>query len=165
MTVEQSEKSGRRENPFGKLNVRWIALGALIAFVSLKGGEIAAMRFVDEETRLYVEEKSVAVAANEVGDEEKERIRAEVIKRFSTPAVIIVALMVLLVLPFCTGILMGIRTESLWSAPVACFSGSMVALISSGALSVSGLLLASTLSLISFPGELSGRKIARMLAW
>ena len=125
MDVSGKEESASKPNRF---NIRFIALGAFLIFLTLSGAEWLIWRVVDNDSRTFFYEALDRVNDQEITPEEKASIRKETLHRLATPAVIGIGVVVLLA-PFGVGMLVGARSHSWLSGPLSVFLGFCITLI------------------------------------
>jgi len=151
MTEDKAADSKNKTDIRERFSVRWIALGAAVIMIALLGAENMVWQFVSTDTRAFLQKAVVAAASPDLTQEQKNSLRTETLKRLAIPPVIGLALGILAAAVL-SGFIAGIRSQSLWSGPVASVSGVLIAFIISGAISVSAMVAALFFALLALPG-------------
>lgn len=154
-----SDSASKNESSIqDKFNIRFIALGAFVIFLSLFGGEKLVWKLVDPATQQFLNDSLQQVGSPDISDEQKEAIRSETISRLSTPAIIGVGISLLLV-PFFVGMLLGFKSQALLNAPIAVLLGIWVTFAVIQAVSLGSLVASLAFAGLSVPGTLIAKKI------
>ncbi|MBN2343582.1 MAG: hypothetical protein JXX29_18490 [Deltaproteobacteria bacterium] len=141
-------------------HVRFIALGALIVFLSLFGGEKLVWRLADPDSKVFFNESLRRVGAPDITPSEKDAIRSETLHRLAQPEIILVGILILSV-PLWVGILLGGLSASLWNAPIAVFAGVWVTLAITQAVSIGAAIASIIFAAFSIPGSMLGKKVQK----
>ncbi len=157
--AEQGNDS--RTPELDRFNVRFIALGAFIIFISLFGAEKLIWKVVGDDSRAFFERAISRVSQVEIDADEKDAIRQETLSRLSIPPVWGIAVAVMIA-PLAVGMLVGLRSRSLVSAFLAVLLGTWVTLAMTH--SFSGLALLTSL-LYSAIGILGGVAVKKVQKW
>lgn len=143
-----------------RINVRFIALGAFIIFLSLFGAEKLIWKVVGDDSRAFFDRAISRVSEVEIDADEKDAIRQETLSRLSIPPVWGIALAVVIA-PFGVGMLVGLRSISPVSAFLAVLLGTWVTLAMAHSFSGVALVASLLYSAIGIPGSITVKKVQK----
>jgi len=114
------------------LRIRWIALGALLIFLSVFAGDriITGEIEKDPQARAFLH-SALDRVATDISDAEKQEIRDRAIGYLTAPSIIVV-ICVVLSLPFLVGCLLGWFTLATWNSVFAGLVASLLTVYVTG---------------------------------
>lgn len=141
-----------------RFNVRWAALGVALSLLMILGGEALVWQLLGEESVQFLRQAMATVNSPGVTVAQREALAPEVFSRLALPSIIAVSAVVLFA-PALIGGAVTFGSRHLWSGPIACTAGGLLALIASNALMagpnpIANLILVFVYGVGAIPGSL-----------
>jgi hypothetical protein len=155
-----SELDRSDEIHLDRFNIRYIAFGGLLIFLTLFAAEKLIWKAVSDDSRTFFNQAISRVSAVDISPDEKDAIRLETLQRLSVPPVLGIGVFVLIA-PLGVGILVGWRSRSHFSAFWSVLLGSWVALATSQSFSFGAIVASLLYASVSIPGSIGIRKVQK----